>query len=142
MNKQTAVTFAFITLVIAFATAIHIRNQQIHMFPSDHGNTAGNLHNYGLVYEMDGKVYFSNPNDNNCLYSMNRANVQKVNTAILYFHKEAEFSIDVVKDKWKELPSWIAQNERITDKTVYLKRVMCVVNGDSGYKVYEIKNPE
>ena len=71
MNKQTAVTFALITLIIAFATAMHIRNQQIPMSPSDHGNSAGNLHNSGLVYEMDGKVYFSNPNDNNCLYSMN-----------------------------------------------------------------------
>ena len=80
--------------------------------------------------------------EGNCLYSMNRANIQRVNTAILYFHNEAEFSLDEVRQKWNDLPDWINQNERITDKTVHLKRVMCVVNSNSGYKVYEIKNSE
>ena len=53
MTKRTAVTFAIITLIIAFIVAAHIKEQQITMFPSDHGNTAGNLHNLGLVFEMD-----------------------------------------------------------------------------------------
>ena len=35
------------------------------------GNTAGNLNNHGLYAESNGKVYFSNAYDNNCLYSMN-----------------------------------------------------------------------
>ncbi|SEL01842.1 protein of unknown function [Butyrivibrio sp. ob235] len=35
------------------------------------GNTPGNLYNGGLFLEMDGKVYFSNPLGNDCLYSMN-----------------------------------------------------------------------
>lgn len=35
------------------------------------GNTAGNLNNRGLFCERDGIVYFSNPYDNNKLYSMN-----------------------------------------------------------------------
>jgi len=70
MTKRTAVTFAIITLIIAFVVAVHIKDQQIAMFPSDHGNLAGNLHNSGLVFEMDGKVFFSNPADSDCLYSM------------------------------------------------------------------------
>lgn len=35
------------------------------------GAQAGNLYNYGLFCESDGKVYFSNTYDNGCLYSMN-----------------------------------------------------------------------
>ena len=35
------------------------------------GNTAGNLYNEGYFCEKDGIVYFSNPADNYCLYSMN-----------------------------------------------------------------------
>lgn len=37
------------------------------------GNTAGNLYNSGLFCERGDAVYFSNPNDNHYLYSMNRA---------------------------------------------------------------------
>ena len=35
------------------------------------GNTAGNLYNEGYFCEKDGIVYFANPADNYCLYSMN-----------------------------------------------------------------------
>lgn len=101
MTKRTAVTFALITLIIAFVVAAHIKEQQITMFPSDHGNLAGNLHNSGLVFEMDGKVFFSNPADSNCLYSMdpNEANqkrltsmgVKYINGAngLLYFYMDS-----------------------------------------------------
>lgn len=34
------------------------------------GNTAGNLYNNGLFCEHNGTIYFSNPNDNHHLYSM------------------------------------------------------------------------
>lgn len=44
------------------------------------GNTAGNLYNGGLFCEHGNTIYFSNPNDNYYLYSMNTAggNVQKL----------------------------------------------------------------
>ena len=35
------------------------------------GNTAGNLYNGGLFCENGGRIYFSNPNDDYTLYSMN-----------------------------------------------------------------------
>ncbi len=38
--------------------------------PGTVGNNAGNLNNSGLFCESDGTVYFSNPLDNGCLYSM------------------------------------------------------------------------
>lgn len=44
------------------------------------GNTAGNLYNNGIFCEHDGTIYFSNPNDNHYLYSMNTdgSNVKKL----------------------------------------------------------------
>lgn len=44
------------------------------------GNTGGNLNNSGLFCEYDGKVYFSNPDDNGSLYSMNpdETNLKKI----------------------------------------------------------------
>ena len=57
--------------MMAGIVAFYVIDQKVPMSPTDHGNSAGNLHNSGLFFEMDGKVYFSNINDNNCLYSMN-----------------------------------------------------------------------
>ena len=47
------------------------------------GNTAGNLNNNGLFCEWNGTVFFSNPYDQGCLYSMspNETNFQKLTTA-------------------------------------------------------------
>ena len=44
------------------------------------GNTAGNLNNGGLFCEHEGRVYFANPEDSNCLYSMtvDETDVQKL----------------------------------------------------------------
>jgi len=44
------------------------------------GNTAGNLNNGGLFCEHEGRVYFANPKDGNCLYSMtvDETDVQKL----------------------------------------------------------------
>lgn len=44
------------------------------------GNTAGNLNNGGLFCEHEGRVYFANPKDSNCLYSMtvDETDVQKL----------------------------------------------------------------
>lgn len=36
------------------------------------GNTSGNLYNMGLVCEYGDRIFFSNPNDEGILYSMNR----------------------------------------------------------------------
>lgn len=45
------------------------------------GNTAGNLNNGGLFCESEGMVYFSNPSDNNALYSMT---VDEQNKTLVY----------------------------------------------------------
>lgn len=47
------------------------------------GNTAGNLNNGGLFCEKNGMIYFSNPYDGGCLYSMNAdgSDIKKLTTA-------------------------------------------------------------
>ncbi len=71
MNKKVILVLSIIVLLAAGLIAVYINQHVIPMSSSDFGNSAGNLHNNGLVFEMDGKVYFANPYDNNCLYSMN-----------------------------------------------------------------------
>jgi len=36
----------------------------------EHGNTAGNLNNYGVISEKDGWIYYSNSSDEGKLYKM------------------------------------------------------------------------
>lgn len=71
MSKKTVISFSIFVLIVIGFIAYYIYDQTIPKDPSDHGNTASNLHNNGLFFEMDGKVYFANSSDGNCLYSMN-----------------------------------------------------------------------
>ncbi len=65
----------FIVIFIGLMTALFIMAAlKKHMPMNDDnyvGNPGGNLYNGGLFCEHDGKVYFSNPNDNGNLYVMN-----------------------------------------------------------------------
>ncbi len=61
-----AVAAVLVILVVAFRISAALS-----ALPEDtRGNTAANLYNNGLFCESGGKVYFSNPYDNNSLYSM------------------------------------------------------------------------
>ena len=71
MNKKFMIFVSLLVLVLAGAVTLYILENRIPMSPSNTGNTAGNLQNGGLFFEMDGKVYFSNASDASCLYSMN-----------------------------------------------------------------------
>lgn len=71
MTKKTILVFVIIGLLIAFGMGAYVISERVPMDSTDIGNSAGNLHNNGLFFEMDGKVYFSNAMDNDCLYSMN-----------------------------------------------------------------------
>ena len=70
MNRRIALGFIITGLIATLLLVVYFLDQRVITYPSDFGNTAGNLHNGGLFFEMDGKVYFANPNDNDCLYSM------------------------------------------------------------------------
>ena len=62
------------------------------------GNTAGNLYNEGYFCEKDGIVYFANPADNYCLYSMNPdgTNIKKLeDQSVSYINVDATTFITV-----------------------------------------------
>ncbi len=71
MRLKSVLSVSVIVLIIVGFVAFYITDQYVPMSENDVGNSAGNLHNNGLVYEMNDKVYFANPYDNHCLYSMN-----------------------------------------------------------------------
>lgn len=90
---------------------------------------------------LDGKLMDIKGIEGNPLYAMNRANTQGVHTAILYFHDETRFSLADVQEKWENYPRWLQENKHITDKSIHIHEIVCVVNTEDGYKIHEIKNP-
>jgi len=71
-NVKPLIGLAVIVLILlAFLLYSHMMNKVNKSAPGQVGNTAGNLYNGGLFCERDGKIYFSNPDDNYTLYSMN-----------------------------------------------------------------------
>lgn len=71
-KKARYILIAAIVLVVLIA--LLIVNRYLDRIPANPpgtvGNTAGNINNAGLFCESEGMVYFSNPLDNGCLYSM------------------------------------------------------------------------
>lgn len=83
MKKNLIPILIAIFLVCIFGGMAYLsfyENQISSNPPGTIGNTAGNLNNGGLFCEQNGVVYFSNPLDNGCLYSMNsdETNLQKL----------------------------------------------------------------
>ncbi len=78
----------------------------------------------------------------NCSNSMKSANRQQVETVVLYFHDKNLFNLSEVMDKWEHFPDFINSLDYITDKTIYLKKLICVVKSENGFNVYDIKKPE
>ena len=79
--------------------------------------------------------------EGNPLYALSRANRQRVETAILYYHKPDIFDIEDITNKYTHLESWL---ERTHGKAipVSINRVICVVNKGNGiFDIVEIKKP-
>jgi len=62
--------FTVICIIGAVAAYSYFSNKVYFSSGDKPGNTAGNLYNGGLFCEKDGVIYFSNPNDQYTLYSM------------------------------------------------------------------------
>jgi len=73
MTKKIKYILIIVLFFILFAVLV-LFSQFLGRIPANPpgtvGNTAGNINNAGLFCESDGMVYFSNPLDNGCLYSM------------------------------------------------------------------------
>lgn len=86
MKRKHRIIIIITILVLLFITAFTMTLflQQVKMNDGHvTGNTAGNLNNNGLFCESGGVIYFSNPYDGGCLYSMNpdETNMKKLTTA-------------------------------------------------------------
>ena len=69
--KKLLLSLFIITIISLTGIYLYSINRT---FPNDEelrGNTAGNLYNGGLFCEKDGRIYFSNDNDDGSLYVMN-----------------------------------------------------------------------
>lgn len=73
MNKARLIlVLSIISVLLCLFVTFSILNNRIEKNPDDAvGNNAGNLNNGGLFCESNGRVYFVNSQDNNCMYSMN-----------------------------------------------------------------------
>ncbi len=71
MSRRGIIVLLIAFLAIAGFGAYYVIDRRVPMDPSNYGNTAGNLQNKGYFFEMGDKVFFANPSDNYCLYSMN-----------------------------------------------------------------------
>lgn len=68
--KKAAIFIAIIAVLVVFGLFNHMASKVKLNDNYVNGNTPGNLYNYGMFAEYDGTVYFSNPDDAFCLYSM------------------------------------------------------------------------
>lgn len=82
MKEKRAKIIVLSLLVVIIAAAAIAVYSYINRFqfnePNISGNTTGNINNGGMFCEYDGKIYFSNPYDNNALYRMNSDCTQAV----------------------------------------------------------------
>ncbi len=80
--KQTLVVILIGVIFLAFLIISYFKSKTYYNDENVIGNTAGNLYNGGLFSEHNGRIYFSNFNDDGALYSMNLecSEVKKITT--------------------------------------------------------------
>ena len=102
MKKAIPIIIAVVVVIgIAVGVIIHKQSNKI-IFNTGYsnGNTAGNLYNNGTFCEHNGKVYFSNPDDNGKLYSMdaNGSNVTKICDDVARFINADDHYLYYIRD--------------------------------------------
>ncbi len=70
-NYRPLITVSIIVgILVIIVLFFYFSNRVVESAPGTIGNSAGNLYNGGLFCENDGRIYFSNHNDDYALYSM------------------------------------------------------------------------
>lgn len=89
--KKVLLTLSIITVITFAGIALYTSGRTFLNDDELVGNTTGNIYNGGLFCEQDGKIYFSNDNDDGSLYVMNSnaTNIKK-----LYNDKAAFINVD------------------------------------------------
>lgn len=100
------------------------------------GNTAGNLYNSGLFCENGGKIYFSNPNDDYTLYSMDMSlgNVKKLYDDYARFINADENYVFYVRENNKK------QNPDKNPFALYMNGVFRIRKNGSNLKMLSKKS--
>lgn len=83
-SKKFLVPAIIVIFFILIFFLIKIFSRTIYNDDNAYGNTAGNLFNGGLYSELNGKIYFSNTNDDGALYRMD---LDGTNFKMLYSDK-------------------------------------------------------
>lgn len=80
LSKRIIAIGAGVLVLICLILFFIFEANRVYVAEGEVGAQAGNLYNYGLFCESEGKVYFSNSYDSGCLYSMNpdQTNIRKV----------------------------------------------------------------
>lgn len=95
MKKQLKFFIIFILLMLAILFTIRcIRQKTFYNDNYVNGNSSGNLYNAGLFCENNGKLFFSNQNDDGKLYSMdvNGDNLEKLcDDTALYINADKNY---------------------------------------------------
>lgn len=78
--KKVLIILVIVTVIAIAWVFIYSQGRTYFNEEEEVGNTAGNIFNGGLFCEQDGKIYFSNDNDDGALYVMNSdcTNIKKV----------------------------------------------------------------
>ena len=96
--KRFLVFFLIAVAILGFAGYRYYTGRTYFNTSYVNGNTAGNLYNNGLFCEHDGTIYFSNPDDNYHLYSMDitGGNVKKLQNDIVSYIRTNAKTNDLV----------------------------------------------
>lgn len=116
------VLIAIVALIIAYNSSTKIKRNS----STAVGNTPGNLQSGGLFCENNGVIYFSNPYDNNKLYSMNSdcSNIKCINDdTVSHISSKGDY-IYYIKDNSKSV-----SNSTILRGEIY-GIVRCKLNGN------------
>ena len=91
--KKAFITLFIITAIALFVIFIYSSGRTFLNDEDLVGNTAGNIYNGGLFCERDGKIYFSNDNDDGSLYVMS-SNSDAASIKKLHTDKAAYINVD------------------------------------------------
>lgn len=80
--KRVLISLSVITVITILIIFVYSYNRTYLNDEDLIGNSAGNIHNGGLFCERDGRIYFSNHNDDGSLYVMNSdtSSIKKLHT--------------------------------------------------------------
>lgn len=91
--KKALITLSVLTVIILAGVLLYSSGRTYLNEDDLIGNTAGNIYNGGLFCERDGRIYFSNDNDDGSLYVMNdKADPTSVKK--LHYDKAAYINVD------------------------------------------------